>query len=310
MTNGLLLIVRRGRQMRATVVAASMTLAVLAGPAAGRAWAQFTGPLSVPPPGTVASARIPILKDVGIDQKIGATVPLSLPFTDESGRDVTLGQYFGKRPVVLALVYYQCPMLCTEVLNGLTASMETLTFDAGKDFDVVVVSFDPTETPALAAAKKQTYMDRYRRPGAAAGMHFLTGRPDAIHALTSAVGFRYAYDQQLGQFAHPAVITILTPTGQVSRYLLGIEYAPRDVRLALVEAGEGKLGTVVDQALLYCYHYDPTTGKYGLVIFGLVRLGGVLTVGALGTFIVLALRRERRQAAAAGAGRSSSTGVR
>jgi protein SCO1/2 len=252
--------------------------------------AQPGAPLSVPPPSAVM--QIPILKEVGLDQKLDAQVPLDLKFSDEQGREVTLGSLFGHRPVVLALVYYECPMLCTEVLNGLVSALQTISFNAGNEFDIVVVSFDPGETPALAAQKKALYVKRYGRPGAETGMHFLTGREDAIHALTSAVGFRYQYDPSTDQFAHTAVLTVLTPAGHVSRYLYGIEYPPRDLRLALVEAADSKIGTAVDRALLYCYHYDPETGKYGLAIMNLVRLGGIMTVAAAVSFIVLNLRRQ------------------
>jgi len=252
--------------------------------------AQPSAPLSVPPPSAVM--QIPILKEVGLDQKLDAQVPLDVKFTDEQGREVTLGSLFGHRPVVLALVYYECPMLCTEVLNGLVSSLQTIAFNAGNEFDIVAVSFDPGETPALAAQKKALYVKRYGRPGAETGMHFLTGREDAIHALTSAVGFRYQYDPSTDQFAHTAVLTVLTPAGHVSRYLYGIEYQPRNLRLALVEAADGKIGTAVDKALLYCYHYDPETGKYGLAIMNLVRLGGIMTVAAAVSFIVLNLRRQ------------------
>jgi protein SCO1/2 len=252
--------------------------------------AQPSAPLSVPPPSAVM--QIPILKEVGLDQKLDAQVPLDLKFSDEQGREVTLGSLFGHRPVVLALVYYECPMLCTEVLNGLVSALQTIAFNAGNEFDIVAVSFDPGETPALAAQKKALYVKRYGRPGAETGMHFLTGREDAIHALTSAVGFRYQYDPSTDQFAHTAVLTVLTPAGHVSRYLYGIEYQPRNLRLALVEAADGKIGTAVDKALLYCYHYDPETGKYGLAIMNLVRLGGIMTVAAAVSFIVLNLRRQ------------------
>ena len=291
-----------------------MLLAVswlMGGPGLGTASAQFVRePLSMAPPGKAAGEKVPILKTVGLDQKLDAAVPLDIPFVDENGRDVKLGDYFGTRPVVLALVYYECPMLCTQVLSGLVGSMTTMNLDAGKDFDVVAVSFDPGETPSLAAGKKQSYVDRYRRKTAAGGFHFLTGRAASIDRLTAAVGFRYAYDPKIDQFAHPAVITVLTPAGHVSRYLFGIEYAPRDLRLALVEAADGRVGTLVDQMLLFCYHYDPLTGTYGLAILGLVRAGGALTVGALGLFILLALRRERRQGIAAGIGRPTVTGTR
>jgi protein SCO1/2 len=258
------------------------------------AWAQPSGPMSVPPPGLAASEQIPILREVGIDQKLDDQIPLDLEFTDEDGRAVRLGDFFGKRPVVLALVYYECPMLCTQVLNGLVGSLEALAFNPGEEFEVVVLSFDPGETPALAAEKRATYLRRYGRPGHEAGWHFLTGREASIRALTDAVGFRYAYDEAIDQYAHPASITVLTGEGRVSKYLYGIEFAPRDLRLALVEAAAGRIGTAIDQALLFCYHYDPATGKYGLVVMNLVRTGGVLTLLGLGAFILLTLRRERR----------------
>ena len=264
-------------------------------------------PLSVPVPGTPASEQLAILKDVRIDQRLDAAIPLDLAFVDEAGRDVTLGQYFGKRPVVLALVYYQCPMLCTLVLEGFTSAIGTLNLTAGKDFDVVAVSFNPGEPPSLAANSKAGIVRRYARSGTESGFHFLTGRQEAIKALADAVGFHYAWDPAINQYAHPAAVTVLTPGGHVSRYLFGVDFAPRDVRLALVEASEGKVGTVLDQALLYCYHYDPFTGKYGLALMSVIRLGGVLTLGVVGASIFLALRRERRQTNAA---RAAATGAR
>jgi protein SCO1/2 len=248
-----------------------------------------------------------ILTQIGIDQKLGAQVDPMIQFTDETGRSVKLGQYFGSKPVILTPIYYECPMLCTQVLNGLVGSLEGLTFDASREFDVVVVSFDPGETPALAAEKRQFFLKRYGRPGLEGGVHFLTGRQAAITQLTSAVGFRYVYDAAIDQFAHPAAITVLTPAGHVSRYLFGIEFAPKDLRLALVEASAGRIGTTVDQALLFCYHYDPESGRYGLAVMNFVRLGGVATVGALGAFIFLTLRRERRQDSAVG---TTATGTR
>jgi protein SCO1/2 len=258
--------------------------------------AQPSKPIYVPPPGKAATEQLPILKEVGVDQKLNAQVPRDLEFTDSTGATVTLGDYFTGRPVVLALAYYECPMLCTQVLNGMVGSLEALTFSIGREFDVVVVSFDPGETPALAAEKKRTYLRRYGRAGAEPGMHFLTGREASIRALADAVGFRYTYDAAIDQYAHPAALTLLTGDGRVSRYLFGIEFAPRDLKFALVEATDGKIGSVVDQLLLFCYHYDPESGKYGFVVMNLVRAGGILTLVLLGGGIFLSLRRERRQA--------------
>ena len=258
------------------------------------AFAQPQAPRSVPPPGKAAAEQIPILREVGIDQKLGAELPLDLIFVDESGRDIKLGGLFGKRPVILALVYYECPMLCTQVLNGLDGSLNALGLSAGTDFDVIAVSFDPGETPALASQHRKIFLDRYRRAGAEGGVRFLTGKQESITRLANAVGFRYAYDQEIDQFAHPAAITLLTADGRVSRYLYGIEFAPRDLKLGLVEASEGRIGTAVDSLLLFCYHYDPETGKYGMAIMNIIRLGAVLTVIGLGAFIFASLRRERR----------------
>lgn len=258
-------------------------------------------------PGQPALAPLPILKEVRIDQKLDGAVPMDLQFSDEHGRDVTLGQYFGKRPVVLALVYYECPMLCTQVLNGLFSSMEPLKIDAGREFDVVVVSFDPGETPAMALAKKTGYVKHYERPTADAGIHFLTGRQASIDTLADAVGFRYVYDEAIDQYAHPAAVTVLTTQGKVSKYLYGVEFAPMDFRLAVTSAGEGQIGTLVDQALLYCFHYDPATGKYSVAIMTFVRIGAVLTLVGLGAFVLVHLRRDRRQRTAVA---STATGTR
>jgi protein SCO1 len=241
--------------------------------------------------------RPQILRDVGFDQRLGQALPLDLAFRDEAGREVRLGEYFGKRPVVLSLVYYECPMLCTLTLNGLVSALGVLPWTPGQEFELVTVSFDPKETPAQAAAKKKAYLARYKKPEAAAGWHFLTGDEAALRALTQAVGFRYAWDQQSRQFAHPAGLVVTTPDGRLARYLFGIEYAPKDLRLALVEASEGTVGGPVDQILLFCYQYDPATGRYGAVLMRLVRLGGVLTLLALGAFFVVSLRRDRARAA-------------
>jgi protein SCO1/2 len=278
------------------VVVSIVGLAALAAdrPARAQGW---VGRATGQPAGQAASERPRLLAEVGIDQKLGAQVPLDLAFVDEAAQPVTLGRYFGARPVVLALVYYECPMLCTQVLNGLVSALGVLSFDAGREFEVVAVSFDPGETPGLARAKKAAYLDRYGRPGTAHGWHFLTGAQPSIARLTDAVGFRYAYDERTDQFAHAAAIMILTPEGRVSRYFYGIEYAPRDLRLGLVEASAHRIGTVVDQALLLCYHYDPTAGTYGLVVMNLVRAGGVVTLVLIGGFLAVAFRRERRRAA-------------
>ena len=271
-------------------------LAALGSPFVSVVHAQPTSPMYVPPPGPTATERIPMLREVGIDQKLGAQLPLDLEFADDTGRTVTLGQFFGRKPVMLALAYYECPMLCTQVLNGLVGSLQGIPFTVNQEFDVLVVSIDPGETSALAAEKKRQYVRRYGQPGSEAGFHFLTGREASIKALTSAVGFRYAYDPAIDQFAHPAVATVLTADGRVSRYLFGIEFAPRDVKLALVEATDRKIGTAIDQLLLFCYHYDPETGNYGFVFMNLIRLAGALTVVVLGASIFFSLRRERRQA--------------
>jgi protein SCO1/2 len=285
-----------------------MAVAAVVSLAAPVVSAQPSRPLSVPPPGKAATEQIPMLKEVGIDQKPNAQLPLDTEFTDEHGATVTLKQYFGQRPVVLALVYYGCPMLCTQVLNGLAGSLQGISYTVGQEYDVLVVSFDPGETPAMAADRKKDFLRRYIRDANPANVHFLTGRDASIQALTRAVGFRYAYDKAIDQYAHPAAITVLTADGRVSRYLYGVEFAPRDLKLALVEASEGRIGTVVEQALLFCYHYDPESGKYGFVIMNVVRAAGALTVILLAGSIFVALRRERRRASAVAP--TASTGTR
>jgi protein SCO1 len=246
---------------------------------------------------TAASQKPGILQNVGIDQKIGQQLPLDLVFRDETGRDVRLGEFFGKRPVVLALAYYECPMLCTQVLNGMTGALKTLSFDAGREFDVVVVSIDPKDSFRLAANKKLTYVNHYGRPATAGGWHFLTGTDASIKPLADAIGFRYAYDANLKQYAHGAAIYVATPKGLVARYLMGIDFAPRNLRLALVEASNNQLGSVADQVLLLCYHYDPATGKYSAATLTAVRIGFIATVTGFLTFLFVSLRRERRAAA-------------
>lgn len=234
--------------------------------------------------------RPPGLEGVGIEQRLRAQVPPELVFHDEQGNAVKLEQYFGKRPIILNLVYYTCPMLCGEVLNGLTSALTVMTFNVGKDFDVLTVSFNPRETPALAAAKKQIYVKRYGRPGAGEGWHFLSGSDQSITALARAAGFEYHYDPKTGQYAHGTAIMVLTPTGIISQYYYGVEYAPRDLRLGLVQASHNRIGTVVDQVLLYCYHYDPRTGKYTAVVTKILQLAGLATIAILGTFLVVMFR--------------------
>ena len=235
------------------------------------------------------------LREVGFDQRLGEDVPLHLTFTDESGEEVRLGKFFeSEKPVVLALVYYECPMLCDMILSGLTTSLEILSFDPGTDYEVVVISFDPGEDHYLASAKKRRYMEQFGRPGTEGGFHFLTGKQENIDTITDAVGFTYSYDEARDEYAHASGITILTPEGTISRYLFGAEYAPKDLRLALVDSGDSKIGSAVDQLLLFCYNYDPNTGKYGAATMNLVRLGGALTLVAVIAFIVISRRRDRQ----------------
>jgi len=249
-----------------------------------------------PQPQVYAPSRL--LQKVGINQKMGAAIPLDLTFNDESGREVQLRQYFGK-PVVLALVYYQCPSLCNMVLNGIVRSVRNLDLAAGKQYQVVAVSFDPRETPSIAAAKKQTYLnqmypDNNQRQAAANGWHFLTGSEISSKALADAVGFSFVYDSLTNQYAHSSAIMILTPGGRVARYFYGIEYPPRDVRLGLVEASNDTIGKPTDQVLLYCFHYDPTTGKYALVVMNVLRLAALITLAVLATFMIIMFRRDSR----------------
>ena len=236
-----------------------------------------------------------LLNQVGFDQRLDAQVPLDLPFRDEAGKAVHLGDYFGARPVILTLNYFECPNLCTLVLSGLGDGLRSIALRMGQEFEVVSVSIDPREQPDLAAAKKAAYLERYGRPGDAAGWHFLTGEQGPIAQLAQAVGFRYAYDAQQNQFAHPAGIMILTPQGKIARYFYGIEFAPRDLRLGLVEASAGQIGTPIDQVLLRCYHYDPVAGKYTLAIENVIRLASVITVLVIGSTLFALFRRERRR---------------
>jgi len=253
--------------------------------------------VTVPGPGDPTSAKPGLLSKIHIDQHLDRQLPLDLPFVDDTGKAVRLGDYFGKRPVVMALAYYECPMLCTQVLNGLVSTLSVMNFEPGREFDVVVVSFNPREGPGLASQKKANYLERYKRPHTASGWHFLTGEQPSIDALTDALGFRYAYDEQIQQFAHGAAIEVLTPKGHISKYFYGIEFSARDLRLGLIEASEERIGTPVDDFLLFCYHYDPATGKYGASVLRMVRVGGILTVVAFLSFLTISLRRDRRAAA-------------
>jgi protein SCO1/2 len=247
-----------------------------------------------PESGPVSTGLPTVLKNVGIDQRLDEQIPLDAVFKDEQGRDVRLGQFFKGKPVVLSLVYYTCPMLCNQVLNGMMGSFRQVSFNIGEQFDVVTVSFDPRETPELAAAKKITYVKAYNRPGTEASWHFLTGDEANIKRLTEAVGFRYVWDEQTKQYAHASGIMILTPDGKLARYFYGIEYPPRDLRLGLVEASQNKIGTPVDALMLYCYHYDPATGKYGAVVMNIMRLAGGATVFLIvGLLLVLRKRGNR-----------------
>lgn len=237
-----------------------------------------------PQSGAVSSGLPKALRDVGIDQKLNQQLPLEVMLRNERGEMVKLGDYFGKKPVVLSLVYYECPMLCTQVLNGMVSAFKTLSFKVGDEFDVVTVSFDPRETSALATAKKKTYvgyLPEAKRSAATTGWHFLTGDSENIKRLTEAVGFHYNFDEATNQFAHASAIMVATPEGKLARYFYGVEYSPKDLRLGLVEASQNKIGSPVDQLLLYCYHYDPATGRYGAVVMNMIRAGGVVTLLAM-----------------------------
>jgi protein SCO1/2 len=238
-------------------------------------------------------APSPLLKQIGINQKMGARIPVDAPFIDDSGQEVTLRRYLGT-PIILALVYYQCPSLCNMVLNGMLRSVKSLDLNAGKEYNVVAVSFDPRETPRMAAAKKQAYLTEYDRPGTEHSWHFLTGPERSSKALADSVGFRYVYDSVTNQYAHGSAIIILTPNGRVARYFYGINYPARDLRLGIVEASTEKIGSVTDQVLLYCFHYDPATGKYALVVMNVLRLAALITLGVLVTFMLVMFRRDFR----------------
>ena len=243
--------------------------------------------------GMPANQRLPGLEFVGIEQHLNAEIPGDLAFRDELGNPVKLGDYFGKgRPVILNLGYYQCPMLCGEVLQGLTGSLRVLTFELGKDFDVVTVSFDPHETPDMAATKKRDIMRRYGRPGAEKGWHFLTGPAESINALTKSVGFQFQWNEKTAQYAHATTIVVLTPDRRVAQYFYGVEFPPKDLRLGLVQASHNQIGSITDQMLLYCYHYDPRTGKYGAIVSRIMSIAGAATILILGTFVFVLYRAD------------------
>jgi protein SCO1 len=243
-----------------------------------------------------AQSQIPApLKNVDVEQLLGAQVPLDAPFKNERGQEVRISDLLNDKPTILTLVYYECPMLCTQVLNGLVTSLRPIPFTPGQEFNIITISFDPGETAALALAKKEAYLKQYGRDHAEEGWHFLTGNQESITKLTSAVGFKYSYDQKIDQYAHASVIMVLTPEGTISRYFYGIEYPSRDLRWALVDASKNKIGTIADRVLLYCFHYDATLGKYSAHAVNLIRLGGVITVLVLGGFILKMRRKDNTE---------------
>lgn len=246
--------------------------------------------------GSVKQGADAVLDQVDIDQKLDQSLPLDLPFRDAFGQDVTLGRYFkGNKPVVLALVYYECPMLCTMVLNGALRAFNTVSeMSVGRDYDVVAISIDPRETPELALQKQQKYQSRYRREGSKNGWHFLVGDEASVERIADAVGFSFVYDEENDQWAHPSAIMVVTPEGKLSKYLLGIDYDPRELRAALVAASEGSIGTLVDRVILYCFNYNPLEGKYSLAVMRLMRTGGVLTVLGILAYVLFSGLRGRR----------------
>jgi protein SCO1/2 len=256
--------------------------------------AQGNAPGVQPDPAMPANQVPAALSKVSFEQRLNEQLPLDLQFKDESGRTVKLGEYFGRKPIVLTFVYYECPMLCTQVLNGLESALRVINESIGQEFDVITVSFDPKETSVLASGKKKAYLERYKRPSAEQGWHFLTGDQASIDALTKAAGFNYSWDEASHQFAHASGIVVATPAGKVSRYFFGIDYSPRDVKFALIESSNEKIGTLADRLLLYCYHYDPAKGNYGLMAMRTVRVGGVITLVALFGFVFVSIRRDHR----------------
>lgn len=287
--------------MSAAIVAAAMSCVLTV---AAQKAQHYDSPLYSPKiydPAAAASATSGLpeaLKTVGIEQKLGEQLPLDTEMKDETGKIVKLGSFFNNgRPVIIALVYYECPMLCNQVLNGLTGSLKGINLNVGKDFDVVAISFDAREfdAPEIAKAKKDGYIERYGRPGSENGWHFLTGTQASIDAVTKAAGFGYQWDEKTQQFAHAAAVMVTTPDGRLSHYFYGIDYAPRDLKFGLMESAENKVGNAAEKLLLYCYHYDPATGKYGLAILRVMRAGGILTLLALGTMGFIFWRRNKKR---------------
>ena len=256
--------------------------------------ALSAGGVSAQPAQPAAARRPEPLKEIGFDQRLGESLPLDITLRDEHGKDVVLRDLFRGRPVVLSLVYYECPMLCTLSLNGLVSALDVLKLEPGRDFDLITVSFDARETHDQARKRKNVYLNRYRRPEAGGAWHFLTGDRPQLERLTRAVGFRYAWDEDTQQFAHASGVVVATPQGVISRYLYGIEYSPKDLRFALIESAAQRIGTPVDTLLLSCYRYDPVHGRYGAYVMGILRVAALATIGVLGGFVAVMLRRERR----------------
>lgn len=275
-----------------TVLSAAMLLCLSAAPLVSAQVSSYGDKQAGQPSGRPPS----ILNGVGIEQRLNTQLPLNLTFTDDTGKLVPLASYFGKKPAILALVYYQCPMLCSEELNGLTSALEMVRYTPGKDFNIIVVSIDPSEGTDLAAAKKRSYLKRYGRPETANGWHFMTGTQANIDALTQAVGFRYVKltlpDSKLTQYAHASSIQIVTPEGKLAQYYMGVEYSPKDLLLGLDEASSNRIGSPVDNILTYCYHYNPASNTHDLIIARVIQLGGFLTLVLLGGFMLIMFRRD------------------
>jgi protein SCO1 len=287
----------RRKVAKTTGLALGCALLALAAIPACRAQSSWYGEKQIGPAATQQSS---MLKQITIAQRLNQQIPLDLAFRDETGKLVHLGDYFGKRPVILSLVYYQCKILCPEEMDGLVSALDMVKFNAGRDFNVVFVSIDPTETPAMAAKEKALYVKRYGRPGSANGWHFLTGQGPQIEKLASAVGFGYVKvqgpDGKLSQYAHASSIEVLTPQGRLSQYYLGVEFSPRDLDLGLVEAGHGAIGSPVDELLTYCYRYDPALNRHSLIISRIVQAGCLLTILLLGSYMIVNFRRDAREA--------------